>query len=480
MQYKKTAVLLAILFIFRFVNAAITLPALIGDNMVLQQNTNACIWGKAAAGKSVSVVASWTGRKFYCTASANGDWKIYIPTPAAGGPFTIKISDGTQKILHNVLVGEVWLCSGQSNMEMPVKGFMGLPVAGSLDEILTANEQTGLHFITIARKASKTPLGACTGTWVTSNSSTISNLSATAYFFAKYLKDKLKVPIGLIVSSWGGANIQAWTDKETLSAFPEVSFADLVQDVSQMKRPHQEPTLLYNGMISPLLNYSFRGVIWYQGEANRANAPLYKKIFPAMVKSWRSKFNNRDMPFYYVQIAPYCANNCDSLENAQLRQAQLECLHIIPHSGMAVTADIGEPNSVHPADKNDVGKRLALWALTESYHVTDLPYSGPIIRSAKIDSATGDIILSFDHVHYGLYSTDAELRGFEVVDNKGQVIPVKATIKNNIILIRDKEIKNPAFVQLDYKNYFKMDLFNTEGLPASPFRIPIDSNRQTE
>lgn len=468
---KINLLLLMLVFISTMVNATIKLPAIIGDNMVLQQKSKACFWGSAAINKRVTISVSWTNQKYYCVSNASGEWKTFIPTPAASGPFTIKISDGAETELHNILIGEVWLCSGQSNMEMPLKGFMGLPVTGSLDAILDANSETDIHFITIKRKASKTPVSECAGDWKTADAANVPNVSAVAYFFAKYLRKVLHVPVGLICSSWGGANIQAWTDKETLSAFPEVSFQNLNKDISQISKLNQEPALLYNGMISPLLNYTFKGTIWYQGEANRSEAPLYKKIFPAMVKSWRGKFNNPDMPFYYVQIAPFCGRDCDATENAELRQVQLDCLKIIPNSGMAVTSDIGEGPNVHPPDKNDVGKRLALWALAKTYNI-NIPFSGPLISKARKDSA-GNIVLHFDHVKNGFFSTEQELNGFEIADKDGQFHAAKAVIKGNDIVLINKDIQEPVIVRFCYKNFIIMKLFNTEGLPASSFRIPV-------
>lgn len=453
--------------------ARVKLPAIIGNGMVLQQQAKANLWGWSSRFRKVTVRTSWDSRVYTATAGSDEAWKLQVQTPAAGGPFTITFSDGEPVTVTNVLIGEVWLCSGQSNMEMPVKGFRGQPVQGSCDAIATASPSDDIRMITLDRKSSPAKLDDCTATpWMESGPAHVPGFSATAYFFARYLHRALRVPVGVICSCWGGSRIESWIEKDVYTEkFPEISLSALARTPEEIARPKDEPTLLYNAMIHPIRSFTIAGTIWYQGESNVDDPQLYKKLFPAMVASWRQAWNQGEFPFYYVQIAPYDYGraNAAGTEAAEIRQVQLECLKTIPNAGMAVTSDIGHRTCIHPSDKASVGKRLALWALAGTYRRSGTPCSGPLYKSFTVDP--GKAVVTFDYAEMGMTSYDREITGFEIAGKNGIYHPAKATLSDNRtqVVLTCEEVPEPVSVKYGFKNYEPLNLFSNFGLPASPF-----------
>jgi sialate O-acetylesterase len=348
MKTKKTFIeLLIILLLLANTAFATVKPASIfTDHMVLQQQSNVTLWGWAKPTTKVKIVTSWNKQKYVVKSDSNGKWRINVVTPKAGGPFEITFNDGERFTLTDILIGEVWICGGQSNMEMVMKGFGGQPILGSNDAILkSTNPKIRLYTVPIwavteAQENSKT------ADWKVSNPENVSNFSATAYYFGKLLNEVLDVPIGLIVDSKGGSTIEAWMSADDLKAFPEVR---IPLKTDSIKNSAQTPTTLYNGMLHPIIGYGIRGAIWYQGESNVSRAARYESLFPAMVSNWRKYWDNGEFPFYYVQIAPfsyYATAKPDPKQNsAFLRDAQRKSLAKIPNSGMAVIMDIGEEKS---------------------------------------------------------------------------------------------------------------------------------------
>ena len=364
--------LLISLFFVLKTEAKVTLTSIWGDNMVLQQQAEVTFRGKATPGKRVYASASWNHRKIYADCDRNGQWTLALPTPEAGGPYTITFSDGEELTLKNILIGEVWFCSGQSNMEMPVKGFRGQPVYGSQPYIVSANHKRPLRLYTVKNDWSTTPKEeGIDGQWSEASSEEVADFSATAYFFGNLLQQSLDVPVGLIHCSWSMSKIEAWMDKETLSHFSEVTLPDTNQD--KFEWAAGTPTLLWNAMVNPWKGFPVKGVIWYQGEANTPDPALYKKLFPAMVSQWRNFFHNAEMPFYYVQIAPHKYGNSRNINSALLQEAQMKALQTIPNSGMIPTIDVGDEFCIHPPQKNVVGLRLANLALTKTYGLHKFP-----------------------------------------------------------------------------------------------------------
>lgn len=471
---KKILLFITFSFSLLSLSAEIVLPGLVGNNMVLQQQTDVNLWGKADAGKKVTLQTSWDKKVYTFRASSGGDWQVSVRTPVAGGPYSITVSDGKPMVLSNILIGEVWLCSGQSNMEMPMKGFTGQPVDGALDAVAQAVPENNIRMVTVSRKFGKETVPDCeTTSWQESTPGSVAACSATGYYFARYLTRVLRVPVGLIISSWGGSKIQAWMDKEVLKQYPGVSLDALTLDDKDIKNPHHQPSLLYNTMMYPLKNYTIRGAIWYQGESNRNQVSLYKKLFPALVESWRKERNQGEFPFYYVQIAPFSYDNREDTDVADFRRMQEECLSLIPNSGMAVTADIGHPTCIHPAQKDKVGQRLALLALAGTYGRSDTPCSGPVFKSAKADGSR--ILVDFNYTEMGLTSYGQDITGFEIAGSDQVFYPAKAVIErgNEKIALMSPSVEHPVSIRYAYRNYISVNLYNTYNLPVAPFKADV-------
>ena len=399
----------------------VRLPSIFGDNMVLQQNTDVSIWGYAANNSNVKVTTGWN-KKSYSTRSGNdGKWQLKISTPLAGGPYDLTISDGKALTLRNVLIGEVWICSGQSNMEMPVKGYMSQPVIGSNEAIATSSNPA-IRIFTVKKESNLRPLENFTGSWLACEPENVSNFSATAYFFGLMLNKALKVPVGLINTSWGGTRIEPWMSEDGLKKFDFVKLPDKSQ---QGTLSVQTPTVLFNAMINPMVGYGIRGAIWYQGESNRNEPGQYLQLLPGMIQNWRNVWGIGDFPFYYVQIAPFDYGT-SGLSSAYLREAQLKASELLPNSGMASIMDLGEKDCIHPANKKAGSDRLAFLALTKTYGKSGFAGSGPVFREMTI---TGQVVkLSFNNAGNGLTSFGKELSCFEVSGSNKRFFPATASI----------------------------------------------------
>ncbi len=645
---------------------ALDLPALFSDHMVLQQKQAAPFWGIAAPNEQVTIAASW-GKSGQTRADAQGRWRLAIKTPKAGGPYTVTISgEKEKKILQDVLIGEVWLCSGQSNMEMPLMGWPpGDPIENS-KEAIAAAQLPLLRLCTVQHAVSAVPLSDCSASWSPCTPETAKNFSATAFFFGRTLVEQLHIPVGLIHSSWGGTFAQSWINGEFLKTMPEfaaitekirsnsgeigqyqkwleqhrsfsvndknedarwidLDFGDRAcsqadyadQEWRTMSLPifwektemgefdgaiwfrrtidiptswagkhaivelgpiddmditfingeligkHEQtgfwqterkynvpgsllrpgknviavrvvdnqggggiygkpeqmkiypadqldekinlagewkylpvaeyragtfymfstdpqeyfkhpavsievspntPTFLYNAMIAPLVPYRIKGAIWYQGESNTGNPKQYRTLFPLLIANWRHDWGLKDMPFYFVQIAPW--EYGAGTRSQELREAQMLSM-AVPHSGMAVTLDIGDVKSIHPANKHDVGKRLALWALAKDYG-KKVAFSGPIYQSIKIENDA--IRISFKYCGSGLVAGKKGLTGFEVAGADRQFQAADAVIIGNKVLVKATNVIKPIAVRYAWSNTASASLFNKEGLPASSFR----------
>ena len=378
---------IAVLFFPFFLSAIVKLPSIFSDGMVIQQQTNAALWGWAKPGASIKTITSWNNKTYYCTADENGKWHTKVITPAAGGPYSISISDGTPLLLKNILIGEVWLCSGQSNMEMPMKGFKDQPVLGSNDAIFnSANDQLRMYTVprAVERQAKDT---SKTSYWKNANAENVNNFSATAYYFGRLLQQQLKVPVALINASYGGSPAEAFMSSESLKKFPEIN---IPAATGTEKLTNKFATVLYNGMIHPIAGYTIKGCIWYQGESNYERATQYEKLFSAMVQLWRNEWGQGNFPFYFAQIAPYDYSQYPQgdlnpkINSAHLRDAQRKALDVIPASGMVVLLDAGEEKSIHPANKEIVGKRFAYLALGDTYGHKGFAYQSPLYENISL------------------------------------------------------------------------------------------------
>jgi sialate O-acetylesterase len=645
---KLKSIVLIALFIFssQLVQSKILLPSVFSDNMVLQQKTNAAIWGKATAGKAVKITVSWNKINYGTITDASGNWKIKVATPGYGGPYTITISDGELLVLNNVLIGDVWICSGQSNMEMPLAGW---------GKILNNEKETAgakfpnIRLLQADHITSNSPINdakVANGGWQECSPKYIAEFSSTAYFFAREVYEKTKIPIGLIHTSWGGTIAEAWTSAESLKKMTDfsaavdkiqksaknpstISYEEKVQNwvktitekdsgyqagqakwasaettnwknmtlptlwedaalknfdgivwftkkitlpenwktngvklnlstiddnditfVNGVKvgetvgynvgrsyvipanllkdgenaitvrvfdsgggggvygeakdlnltnnktekislagdwkykvgldfknveaKPYEEdgpnrPTVLYNAMIHPYLQFSIKGAIWYQGESNADRAYQYRELFPVMIKDWRQKWGQGDFPFYFVQLANFMQVDNAPVESAwaELREAQQKTL-ALPNTGMATIIDIGDAKDIHPKNKQEVGRRLALIALAKTYG-QKINYSGPVYQSSKVEGK--QIRLTFGNTENGLKSADgAALSGFAIAGADKKFYWAKATIHGNQIVVSSDQVANPVAVRYAWGNNPVANLTSNDGLPASPFR----------
>lgn len=451
--------------------AEVKLPALFTDGMVVQQNTIITLRGSATANKKVSVTASWNKRSVVTRAADDGSWEAQLSTPKADGiAHSITISDGEKLTLSNLLLGEVWLCSGQSNMEMPMKGFKNQPVEGSnMDILKSANPN--IRLFTVKRNSTIEPQTTVSGQWQEARPETVREFSATAWYFGQLLEESMQVPVGLIVSSWGGSSVEAWMSEEMLRSFPQVN---IPRKESDIKEKNRTPTTLYQAMIHPLVGFPIKGIIWYQGESNYDRAHTYTSMFSTMVKGWREQWAQQDtIPFYYCQIAPYdysiiTAKGKDVINSAYLREAQLNALKQIPASGMAVLLDAGLKEGIHPPKKRIAGERLALLALGKTYGMKGFACESPEYDSMEAKNDT--LILSFKKADMWLTAPAGESKLFTVAGEDRIFHPAKAWIVRSKVYVHCPSVAKPVAVRYAFDNYAEGDLTGTEGLPVSSFR----------
>lgn len=507
MKKIKLTTLINLLLLLVFTSKAqVKQNIIFSDNMVLQRGVSVPVWGIAKDGETVTV--AFAGQKQNAVAK-NGKWMVKLNPLKEGGPFTMTITASNTITIKNILVGEVWICSGQSNMERQLGPRNGQPLIDNwIEEAADGINYPNMREFSVQHIASDTPLAEVKAKWIVCDSVTSKNFSAVGYFFGRELYKKLKVPIGLIHTSWGGTPAEKWTSREMLEAAPELKVlvdvydkaiknypdtlkkyraneSDLLakwaadtliakQNNKPLPRKPAPPVNLaksgdcgglYNAMIAPLIPYAFKGVIWYQGESNSSRAKQYQTLFPTMITDWRNKWQQGNFPFLFVQIAP---NNGNSPE---LREAQLLTMQNTPNTAMAVITDCVDTTfNLHPAQKKPVGERLALAARALAYG-EKIEYSGPIYQSMKIDG--NKIILNFTHVGKGLVAKDGDLKGFTIADSNKKFVPAKAEIKGNSVVVFADSVPNPITVRFGFINKPIANFYNKEGLPASPFRTDI-------
>ena len=452
-----------ILFILSFqLKAEVKLPAIFGDHMVLQQQTDAAIWGTAKANKTVKVTTSWNKKSYSTKSDSDGNWKLKVKTPAAGGPFSITISDGTALKLNNVLIGEVWVCSGQSNMQMTMNGYQNQPVLGSNEAIATSTNKS-IRLITIKREKNLEEQQDFTGEWQECNPGNVGDFSATAYFFGRMIQEALDVPVGLISSSWGGTRIEPWISE---NGFEEFDWVNLPDKNMEGEYSPQTPTVLFNAMISPMAGFAIKGGLWYQGESNRNEPQHYEELMPGLIENWRVEWGIGDFSFYYCQIAPY--NYGGGINSAFLREAQFKASTAIENIGMACLMDVGEKSNIHPADKKAAGDRLAYLALAKTYDMAGFGFSGPTLKEMTVEGSV--VKLTFDHAKYGLNTFGKELENFKVAGENQRFYPAKAFLTRQGITLFSPSVEKPVAVRYAFDDWVVGELFNNEGLPASSFR----------
>lgn len=440
--------------------AQLKLPSIVGDNMVLQQNSNTSIWGWAKPGSKVEISTSWDNNSYSAKAEKDGKWKVTVKTVDAGGPYSVTIKADTTIRLNNILMGEVWICSGQSNMQQPLKGYYNQPTEEG-NNLILKSKNNQIRVFQLTRKFSDKLEEDCEGDWKESSPANIADFSAVAYIFGKELNETLNIPIGLIHTSWGGTPIESWIDENSLK---EIEY---VPNPQIKTRQYKAPSVLYNAMINPLLNYTIKGAIWYQGESNKENAHLYQAGMDAMVNNWREQWDCGKFPFIYVQIAPYSYDG--KKYSAKLREAQLKYVQNSENTGMVSTMDIGSKNYIHPPKKREVGERLSLWAFANVYGIKGISYSGPLYRSLEIKD--NKAIVKFDHADSGLSTNGMPFINFEIAGADKQFVSAKAKIiKNGQIIVWSDKVSDPVAVRYCWSDWCEGELFNGMGLPASSFR----------
>ena len=465
------AIALAALVIGAPAFADVTLPRIFGDHMVLQQKTEAPVWGWADPDEEVTVTLGEA--KATAKAGADRKWMVKIATPAASGTALELVVKGKNEIkITDVLAGEVWIASGQSNMEWSVA-----QSSNPAEEIKNANYPQ-IRMIKVGRNPSDkpqedfnfvpNPKDSKSG-WAVASPETAAPMSAVGLFFARKLNQDLQTPVGIISTNWGGTIAEAWTSHETLAADPEW-FGPILERGKEFKpgQPNQ-PSVLYNSMIKPLVPYAIKGAIWYQGESNVGRAEQYAKLFPAMIADWRKSFGQGDFPFLFVQLAPYAYNKqMNTGQLPELWEAQLKTLTASPNTGMCVTTDIATVNDIHPPNKQDVGLRLALWALANTYGKSDLVYSGPLYESHAIED--NKIRIKFKH-GAGLKLNESKPgQHFTIAGEDQKFVPATATIDGETVVVTSPDVPKPVAVRFGWTDTSEPNLFNGAGLPASPFR----------
>lgn len=480
--------------------ADVTLPAVIGDRMVLQRDMHVPIWGRAEPGEDVTVAAGAASAA--AKAGADGRWMVRLAPMPAGGPIDITVKGKNEIVLRDVLVGDVWVCSGQSNMQWTVGAS-----ANAAEEVAKA-VHAGIRLFSVPRVVALEPLADVKAAWAVLSPETVRDFSAVGYFFGRDLHAALGVPVGLIHTSWGGTPAESWTTRATLDAYPEyrpllehwnkrvAEYPEAVQrhenaaaaweeaaakakaegkDAPARPRPpgnpHADPWYpggLWNGMIAPLVPFAIQGAIWYQGESNADRAYQYRQLFPAMIRDWRQMWGQGDFSFFFVQLANFRAVNDAPVESdwAELREAQLMTL-ALPKTGMAVAIDIGEAGDIHPRNKQDVGRRLALAAQAVA-HGKDVVYSGPIFDYMKVEG--GAIRLFFAHTGGGLACKGEALKGFAIAGADRKFQWADARIDGATVVVSAQGVADPVAVRYAWSINPVCNLYNEEGLPASPFR----------
>jgi len=451
------------------VNAQTNVASFFSDGMILQQQKSINIWGIDSAGTKIHVVSSW-GETSQTTTSTNGRWKLQLATPVAGGPHSITIKGSSTIIINDVLIGEVWICSGQSNMQLPLKGGLdGNFIEGGLDAIVNSKNDK-IRFFTVKQNASLKPLDNLKGKWQKADPSTTGSFSAVGYFFAHQLEKVLDIPIGIVVAAWGASSAEAWTDSNTLNDL------GLESPEKMAKMKQQTPSVLYNAMMHPLIGYGIKGVLWYQGEANRRNANEYEKIVNAMVSSWREQWNIGDFPFYYAQIAPF---NYGKNNSAFLREAQLMSSQSLQNAEMVVTLDVGDCTQIHPSKKREVGKRLSYVALAKDYGISGYDFKSPTLTNYFIEDQ--EIVLTFSSRIQLNKNVDTsenfEIAGTDMVFYPANAVMTSPYNSDQKIRVFSEKVPHPKAVRYGFKNCVSPTLFGRNGLPVSSFRTDnLNSN----
>lgn len=456
--------------------AKIRLPQIIGDHMILQQQSSANIWGTATPSAKVNVKVSWSNEKHSTTADKDGKWKIAINTPSASyNKESITISDKDGAVtLTDVLIGEVWLCGGQSNMEMPLEGFYACPIEGTEEAILTAGKwKDRVREVKIPKTGALTPQDTVEGKWVETTPETAMKFTAAGWYFATMLNSALDVPVGIVACNWGGSAVESWLPKEVVYSYEENTIP------SNSHEPKKDPGgwynctssyVMYNGMLVPVSNYTIKGFLWYQGETNAGLYGYYAERLAKMVSIWRDLWGQGEIPFYEVELAPWKYGG-DGTTGARIREAQHNAVKLIPNSGIVCTNDLVyeyEADQIHPCQKRGVGERLALLALNRTYGMSSLPCEGPEFKDFTVEG--NKVIVNFTNTQYTSLSPWHDIQGFEVAGEDRVFHPAKAERRDHSVVVTCEQVSEPVAVRYCFRDFQKGNLTGVINLPAVPFR----------
>ncbi len=470
----KTYLIAAAALLFASAIEAKVVPSPIcSDNAVLQQNSQVRLFGKATPGSKVSVTGSWNKATHTTSVDKDGLWMLTVATPSASfDTYTIEYADGdSQYTAQNILIGEVWLAAGQSNMEMPLKGFPGCCVKDGYDEIATSRRRADqIRFLTPPLRQSYEPVDTTDTGWEVPSPETAKDFSATAWFFASRLADVLDIPVGIVNIAYGGSKVEGWLPKDILENYSDIKLDP--EDIKATASNHR-PMMMYNAMFRPVKDYTYKGIIWYQGCSNVPTYATYAERLRDMVARWRSDLNLGDIPFYAVEIAPYQYGNDDSIDGAKLRTQQWNAIEMIPNSDMICTNDLVEPYerfNIHPGNKSALGKRLGDLALNKTYGKTTFLAGSPRYKSHKFQN--GEAWVSIDSPNFGI-CRNYDIRGFEVAGEDRVFHPADNAWlhwQTNEIVVSSKDVPNPVAVRYGYRDFLPGTLHAGNYLPLIPFR----------
>lgn len=462
--------------------AKLALSSVCSEGMVLQQNTEAVIWGTSDAGAQIAVTPSWNGKTYRCNADSEGRWSVKVETPAGSyKAYNIAVKGGGESLkINDVLVGEVWLASGQSNMQMPMSGFFNCPVENAMEYICAPAAREKIRMFNVPTIQSYEPLEDVDAAWKGADYDSRRWMSAVAYFFALELNQMLDIPVGIVSCAYGGARIESWLPKEILETYPD---EDLSRETIEAMTHYHRPYLMYNAMLNPVMGYTIKGFIWYQGCSNVGKHDQFCDRMTTLVNHWRECWEDSEakLPFYMVELAPYRNKPYTPTPYfALLRQAQHETAHSITNCALAVTNDLVESyeqDNIHPAKKKEVGDRLAWLALNRDYGFGALPcYSPEAVRCVSMAGGT-EIGVELSHCDNGL-DRWMEIEGLEVAGSEGIFYPVTYAYfewESRILRIRSEFVHDPCEVRYGWGDYKPGNLKNTEGLPVSPFYIKLEN-----
>lgn len=455
---KKYLLTSAILCLALSLHALVRLPKILSNNMVLQQNSNTKLWGWASPGEKIKITTSWDNKTIETVADGNASWLTNLNTPKAGGPYTIAIEGENKILLENILIGEVWVCSGQSNMEWSYN--QGIK---SVKEDFAELNKLNIRLLKVPKTTSKSPQDDCDASWVVCDSNALKAFSAVAYYFGKKLNQDLNVPVGLISSNWGGTPAEVWTPAGL------VENNATLKDAAKKNQPTEwwpvAPGYAYNAMIAPLHRYTIAGTIWYQGESNRDAPSSYSELMGTMINVWRKEWN-KDFPFYYVQIAPFRYERYNI--GALVREAQTKTLST-PKTGMVVISDlVNDTLNIHPTNKKDVGLRLANMALAGTYGVKKEAYKSPLFKTLVIKG--GQAVVNFENAENGLLIKGKQAKEIFIAGADRIFYPAEVKVVKNSLIISNQQVKIPVAVRYQFSNTGIGNIFSKDSLPVAPFR----------